>query len=411
MINLVVAGAGEGTYKKLWDAITSKDPDLGMRLAVVIDVKERRDLHPRMQEILTESEAKYLRLDAERGVLTEPFAIPAENPSAVIVTPPGTHYTYFDLFTRLGLVTSVDTPAAIIMTPNESHASYAETFTAADAVTLVEKPATVIEHTEIRNLVKLMADRKRLFYGAEATADGKALGFLLASGSLGKRPVRRHLTIKPEAEDTELVQAFRDLGEPLAIRGALLEGSGTAGTADHRPWLLDGRQGGMIRDLASHLFAPLFDANVINGNVFRPEVMLGRYDTGMALGTWRPLRSWDEGETYAKMDGQFETPSRRRVPFMLEVGKYWPAHERFLDVTFERGTAHFSYEPPYPFTFSSPRGVFEISVIGSPYALSLLDFKAFHEGRGEGHAERALAIVKFNELMRFVGVYNIPVSA
>jgi hypothetical protein len=166
----------------------------------------------------------------------------------------------------------------------------------------------------------------------------------------------------------------------------------------------------MIRDLASHLFAPLYDARLIAGKVVgaRTRVTLGRWEKGMTLGIYRGLRHMYEGETYASIRGKFTAPGGSTIPFHFEVGKYWPAHNRVLRLDFLNGHAELSYEKPYRFRIEARNyPPIEMTVLADPYTLALLDFKEFVEGRRDGHVRRALAIVKFNEKMRARGIASL----
>lgn len=379
MINLIVAGAGEGTYKKLWPALSSKNPDLGMRLAVVIDVKKQAELHPKMQEILKLSGAQYIQ------------------------TKPGT---------KPQLGTLPENPAAIIMTPNDSHFFYANFFTTQDVKTFIEKPLTS-NAKELKSLRFFEQCQKKMGYGAESATDGKGLGMLLASGALKLKDRRLpYVAFNPKITPGDLNWCFKSLGFPIMIEGKLLEGIGTAGTADHRPWLLDGRQGGMIRDLSSHLFGPLYESGIISSGTVPPgcRVALGKYEPGEPPGTFRPLKDETEGETYAEIEGNLFTVDQTTglVRFKFQVGKYWPTHDRVLRVWFSRGELELSYESPYRFTMSGDSfDPTSIDVTADPYALSYLDFASFISGETDGHLNRAIEIVSFNETMRAVGLKSI----
>lgn len=188
------------------------------------------------------------------------------------------------------------------------------------------------------------------------------------------------------------------------IHGKMLEGEGTAGTADHRQWLLDGVHGGMIRDLSSHLFGVLYDCCLATSDVIGMKVELGRYEHGKPLGTWRKLKNPEEGETYASIEGYFLTPYSTPY-FKFEIGKYWHRHERELVLEFEKGQMRLSYERPFLLCVETRYRVMEVFVKADFYpTLAFLDFKRFLEGRGHGHIGRAAAIVRFNEMARKVGL-------
>lgn len=372
MINLIVAGGGEGAYKKLFAATKSTNPDLEMKISTVIDVVPQNRLHPKTQEVLAAENAQYLHVDNLYSL---------EIPSS---------------------------PAGIVMTPNSSHLWYANFFASRNIPSCVEKPVvTSIEHLGI--FLELIDAQPRLIYGAEYCTDGKALGLLLAGNCLRDDDLRLpYLRIKPGLTLKDVNRFFLSLGNAEHVRGTLLEGSGPAGTADHRPWLLDGVHGGMIRDLASHLFGPLYDIGLASSTVVEPKVALGRYEHGEAPGTFHKLKSAEEGETYALLEGGFSTTSGI-IQFHFEVGKYWPKHNRKLELFFENGYAALSYEKPFEFRIESANEVPVIITLEIEHypTLALLDFKSFMRGQNDGHVGRAAAIVKFNEMMRAVGVRNL----
>lgn len=369
MINLIVAGAGEGTYKSLSQVVTSKRPDVGMCIAAVIDILPKERLHPQMQELIRNNHIIYL-LQEELAM----FAFPEKS-------------------------------AGVVMTPHAFHLSYARFFAKAGIPVWVEKPP-VISMKELDEFLKIALKYPRLIYSAEYSNDGRCFPFLWASGNAKDNDPRAPY-VRQEGADPH--KTWRELGKPVRIDGAVLEGSGTAGTVDHRPWHFEGHQGGMIRDLASHMFGTLYDIGFATGKAIEPQVILGKYDPGMELGTWRPLESAEEGETYADISGVFPAP-KGLVPFRFRVGKYWTAHDRYLEIQFEHGIAHFSYEKPFELILGNKRGeaVSRVWLDTDFYpSLAYLDFKRFIENGGNGHIRRGAAIVRFNEAMRNVGVANL----
>lgn len=371
-INLVVAGAGEGTYRNLRLATKQTAPNLNMRIAVVIDVKDKNELHPQMQDVLNEMGALYVKTSPGASMRTVPIP---------------------------------ENAAAIVMTPNNSHIEYAEKFAELGLPVYVEKPVA----TSTRDLEKfLFISRQypRQIYAAEPCTDGKTLGFLYAMGGIeDDDPRLKYVSINPPTSAKKIRKVVHSLGMPKMIFGKMLEGDGTAGTADHRQWLLDGVHGGMIRDLASHIFGPLYDSGLASTEVLQPLVALGEHKSGMAPGTWRLLKDPLCGETFADIRGWFVAP--HGIPkFSIQLGKYWPKHDRCLKISFENGHISMSYEKPFELAVENwESGNVSISVTADFYpALALLDFKEFIAGRNDGHISRAAAIVLFNEKMRKIGL-------
>lgn len=377
-INLIVAGGGEGLYKNLYPSTQSTDPNLNMKIRAVVDIVPREKLHPKTIEILGKELVDYIQADDEHG-----------------------H--------KKIIATDLKNTAAIVMTPNDSHLAYTEFFASVIGIPVyIEKPAV----TSLKDLQKFLeAARKypQLIYAAEYCTDGKALALLLAGGTIkDSDPRARYLKIEPEINREELSRIFlKELGRPKEIRGKMLEGEGTAGTADHRMWLLDGIHGGMIRDLASHIFGPLYDIGFASSDIIEPKVELGKYESGESLGTFRPLTNPKEGETYASIEGKFIAPCG--MPrFRFEVGKYWPRNERFLEIICENGYATLSYEKPFELKIETAHGKpISITVTADFYpTLAFLDFEEFIYGHANGHIDRADAIVTFNEKVRLAGLQS-----
>jgi Oxidoreductase family, NAD-binding Rossmann fold len=372
VIELIVVGGGEGTHVKLASMIQADRPHLGMRIRTVVDVLEFNELHPRMQHLIKAQGIQYVR--CENGIWSEP-------------------------------VQKSQMSAVIVMTPNDSHYRYAKWAVMNEKCPVfIEKPvATNVDDAEF--LKRMGVENPFMVYGAEYCADGKALGLSLATGNLMPDDPRfQFFQISPNMEANEIFQRFQEIGELKRVNGRLLEGQGTAGTADHRAWLLEGHHGGMIRDLSSHLFSPILDARLVTGQVVDPRVQLFRHVPDTPPGKGSPLQSIAEGETYALMEGSFVTRTNKLVPFTLEVAKYWPRHDRKLRMLFERGTALLDYEPPYRFSFESGGATCSIDLLAEPYAMALLDFAQFFRQQRDGHMDRAVEIVRFNETMRAAGV-------
>lgn len=363
MIDLIVVGGGEGTYNNIWAVTQSKDPLLDMRIAAVIDVLPKEKLHPKMQEIIELEKIRYLHPDElDKAVFSGNLA-------------------------------------GIVMTPNDSHVEYAAFFAARRIPVWVEKPLAVSLY-DLERLLSIPDTFLKNIYCAEYCVDGRMLNLLYAAGAISKNDPRNAYISNPE----KMKEAYGHLGRLISIQGKMLEGEGTAGTADHRPWLLEGNRGGMIRDLLSHLFGPLYDAGLASSEVMDLQVKLGRYDKGMALGQWRPLKSASEGETYAVINGRFLMPEEEAT-FEFEVGKYWPKHDRFLELTFEKGFMRMSYEKPFEATIENKDSMVTSSITVDFYpTLAFLDFKRFIERKTHGHIGRAIAIVKMNEQARKAGL-------
>lgn len=365
MLNLIVAGGGEGFYKNLYPSVKMLKDDI--KIYGLIDIKPKEELHEKTQKIIGAEGIAYYqnnRLDA--------FIDVPKN------------------------------PAAIIMTPNASHLEYARLFATHDIPVYVEKPA-VVNLADLYIFLELAKKYPKLIYAAEYCVEGKALGFMFGAGMIEKSDPRlKYLSIDGEP----IPFNSGEFGRLRTISGKLLEGEGSTGTADHRRWLLDGNQAGMIRDLLSHLFGPLYDAGlVIDATLGTPEVTLGYHENGSALGTYRKLNDASEGETYARINGRFLTP-RGTPEFEFYVGKYWPKHDRVLELVFEKSYVKLNHEKPFICdvkfanwkSFSTKLNIDHYSV------LSMIDFLRFCREETHGHIGRAAAIVRFNETMRAIGL-------
>lgn len=363
LTNLIVAGAGEGLYKTVAGVVASTDPHLDMQIGAVIDMLPLEALHPRAQQIITEQQ------------------IPLFHPR------------------DLDRLPVLENAAGVIMTPNASHLWYTDFFTSRDLPVYVEKPV-VTSMGELRHFLTLAQAHPRLVYAAEYCNDGKAIGLLHAAGKL--HPDDPRCTYLSAAPD--ICELYLRLGRLRQVRGKMLEGEGTRSTADHRLWLLDGTQGGMVRDLLSHLFGSLYDLGLADSKVVSLHVKLGKYEHWMRMGEYRPLGTAAEAETYARIEGTF-LAGNGMPTFEFEVGKYWSRNERFLRLEFDHGQITQNYEKPFGIIIETGYSRANSTVTADPYAiLAFMDFKRFMAGETDGHIGRAAAIVEFNEKIRRTGL-------
>lgn len=365
MFEFIVAGGGEGTYKYLYPITQSVDPALEMKIAMIIDVLPKEKLHPKMQEIIEQENIAV-------------FSPDKFNPKTLVLQP-----------YHVGAV----------LTPHDSHLHYMHLFASMGMPVYAEKPlVSTLAH--LNKFLKMSSKELSRIYAAEYSTEGKALAFLNSAGAISPDDPRIRYLYVPCGMRT----LYSELGKLRHIDGKILEGEGTAGTADHRAWLLEGRHGGMIRDLFSHLFGSIYDANLVGSDMVNLKVKLGRYEKGMALGTWRRLKSAAEGETYAEITGNFVMPYGM-PSFRLEGGKYWPKHDRRLILTFEHGYVAINYEKPFETTVEVGREKLTSSFIGKSYpTMAFMDFQRFVANESHGHIGRAVSIVRFNEQARQAGL-------
>jgi len=363
MIEFIVAGGGEAAYRYLWQVTQSKNPALQMRMSVIIDVLPLEKLHSKMQEIIRQENITLLTPEEFNG-----FPVKDNNVGAVL-------------------------------TPHDSHLHYVRLFAARGMMVYAEKPlVSTLAH--LNEFLKIPQNDLMRVYAAEYSTEGKGFSFLNAAGLIDRNDPRLGYFSIPE----NIQELYRELGEIEQIDGKILEGTGTAGTADHRPWLFSGAHGGIVRDLFSHLFGPLYDVGLASSDIINLKVKLGRYDKGMALGTWRPLKSADEGETYAEIAGNFLTPYGT-IPFRLEGGKYWPEHDRRTILIFKHGQVKINYEPPFETVIEARKSEAISKFIGDYYpTMAFLDFAHFIKSQSHGHLGRAVATVRFNEQARQAGL-------
>ena len=297
---------------------------------------------------------------------------------------------------------TVDFLTSDMQLAERDYLSYKQFFTSLGIPVYVEKPVAV-SINDLNKFLELSMKFPRLIYAAEYCVEGKAFSLLTATGCINEND--QHNNYLQHSDGDWRASFIQNLGPIKNIQGKLLEGEGPGGTAEHKAWLLDGKQGGMIRDLASHLFGPLYDIGFANADVLNPKVILGKYEKHLPLGKFRPLQSRDEGETYARIEGNFITPAGA-AHFTFEIGKYWPKHDRKLKIECKNGEISLNYEKPFQLTIQSDNGTQYSNIItAEQYALlAFLDFKQFLTGKTHGKIGRAAAIVKFNETMRNCGL-------
>jgi len=173
VINLIVAGGGEGTYKNLYPITQSKDPNLGMRIAVAMDILPQDQLHPKMQEIIASNNIAYL------NVLEDGDSFPINGPSA-----------------------------GVVMTPNATHLHYATLFAERGIPVYVEKPA-VTTIPDLEKFLQLAARYPNLVYAAEYCVEGKGLGVLAATGVIKERRLVGDYRRNPLSLASEKLRAVR----------------------------------------------------------------------------------------------------------------------------------------------------------------------------------------------------------
>lgn len=173
MINLVVAGGGEGTYKTLLAVTKALDPNLRMKIGVVIDIVPKDKLHPKTWGLIEREEATYIQASS-------------------------------------GAVPTFDLPpnaAGIVMTPNDSHLWYADFFSSRGIPTYVEKPI-VTNLGDLEKFLEIALQRSRLLYCAEYCVDGKGFSLLWMSGIIPDSDPRcSYLRVNPPFDKIKMKSA------------------------------------------------------------------------------------------------------------------------------------------------------------------------------------------------------------
>lgn len=201
----------------------------------------------------------------------------------------------------------------------------------------------------------------------------KALGLLSLVGI--KMPFKKFIEIKLD-KDEKLLRSIHSnkqiLGEINKIEGCLLEG-GNLGTIQHRNWLSEKGQGGMLLDLMIHLtnivFMAGFKISEINNSIL--------YESAEKIGDYKIL-SEDKVEDLAKVSGIMNND----IEFNFTAGKNAVFSDRWLKFTDKNG---YSLE----LVFNSNNEVFyryKDEILGKllvkldPYILTMMDaFSFFRE--------------------------------
>jgi predicted dehydrogenase len=301
---LTVIGAGDVVRKRYAEGMAALGSKPPLHIAAVIDVRPPQDIgwagqSSRVLQLTDQSPDGLVALLRSNGL--------AESP-AIIATPTAFHVPYALALMGLGMKVAIEKPFAL----NREQ---------------VRQFDEAIGRTGSRDVFLL---------GYYALEKGLPLFCL---GLAGAAPDVYLDQLQPRVQRSRLEKLRRDLGRVRSIRAVLLEGRGDAAQLDHRSWVLDARNGGNTLETFYHLVC-MTSAFV---NIERARIL------STALASHR-----ETAEHYRQQTGlpAAETmtlaalASEEGASVRLACGKYVSerVHERWMEVTFEHGTAVADFE-------------------------------------------------------------------
>lgn len=223
----------------------------------------------------------------------------------------------------------------LIATPTQYHVPYAKVGLEENHFVAIEKPiAACLEHVQQFQELIYKYGRSRMFLFAYYLLE-KGLPLMVWSRQGRVDPfVESLLTFDSTLQDWQ--EARVALGEVLEVYGLILEGKGSAGRLDQRPWVLEPDSGGNTLETFYHLVCL---SNVVVGlecPLLVQDVRLARHNRiTPKLGT-----ETAETLTWASMK------TRAGAKIELIAAKYVPPqlHQRWVVVKCERGLVKMDLE-------------------------------------------------------------------
>lgn len=225
--------------------------------------------------------------------------------------------------------------AVMDFSPNRYHSHNIVLALNAGKHVYTEKPFAIDERGINQVGRVLSASRDLLVYFADYYRDEKGLPLRVLAGDLKPNDWRAQLIT---GFDESLLQALESIGNVKYVRGTCFEGRGKKSGIDHRLWLGDLDQGGMIFDLGTHLFSflPILKQKI--GNVSIEDCVVGICRE--AQEEYKRKTGNDMAETYAEVKLKSDKGALIEVAF----GKYTGVDERVFYIEGEKGVVIMNFE-------------------------------------------------------------------
>jgi predicted dehydrogenase len=311
MTHITIIGAGDVVQNRYLAAAAAVDQECDFKISDIVDVRPPSVLS-------TEFHSKGI------NTLVRFHQMMDKSPDSLI-----------RLLDQEGLSSS----PTIIATPSLFHIPYGLALLERGMTVCIEKPFAACQ-SQVAQFDKVIEKRgtDRLFLlGYYAIEKGLAA---FALGNSGNVPRAYLDLLEPSIEPQFVTEIRASLGQVKQIRGVLLEGAGTAGSLDHRSWVLTHSSGGNTVETFYHLVCMVLPFLGDKSRVKIADVQLSRHRL-----TAQRFHE-DFGEQAAETFTAAKLYADKSIEARLVCAKYVPEslHQRWMEIEFENGRAFADFE-------------------------------------------------------------------
>lgn len=303
MTYLTVIGIGDVVRNRYISALKTEIIRNDLRITNLIDIKPK-------SEILSDSKQKLLSKSCF-------YQLPDTNPE-----------TLLSLLEEKGLS---DQPV-LIATPTKFHVPYATKLLQAGISVAIEKPYAVnFKDINIFDTFVCKNGLRNVFLFSYYLLEKGLPLFAISKGKEIHPAYLPYLT--PSVGINQLAQIRAALGEIKNIYGVLLEGIGSSGSLQHRPWVLDPTSGGNTLETFYHIMSLIIPFIKSSKPVKIEEVNLAIH---------KKTKHYYK-ENYGSQPAETLTCAKIRINEICKArlicGKYVSpeAHQRWIAIEFEKG--------------------------------------------------------------------------
>jgi len=303
MNNLTVMGGGDIVVNRYFSALDNEKLRNDLNINNVIDVKTKSEIFSKLKQKNISKLNFYQLHDTNPKTLKSFFKDNGlTNQPIIIATPTKYHVPYALELLKLGLHVAIEKPYAINTIDIENFDYY-------------------INKNGFRNI---------FFFGYYLIEKGLPL---LAFGKAEKIHPHYFSYLTPLVDIHQLKQIRDILGEVKNIYGVLLEGVGSAGSLQHRSWVLDPASGGNTLDAFYHLVCLIYPFINSSIPIAIEEVHLAIHKK--TLEWYKSVYGSQPAETLTSA----EIHINENCNVNLICGKYVSSetHQRWISIEFENG--------------------------------------------------------------------------